>query len=277
MPTSAETENNNLVLRALFKQIDVGGDGTINFKQLAKDIPVNGENAARHRWKRFKESIAKAPGAPTRATKTENNNLIMSALFKQITVGRIDFKRLAKDMGVKGQNAARHRWRRLLESFGIKDKNGKGKDDSKGDGNEGKEESDGDASSPVKVEANTKVARTKLAGSPLKYEISREESVLETPKKSGKRKIDDADMADEEQDMKMLKMPARRLSKTSATEVVKCEQRWSDDDTEEEITDDEVQEEGSGSGFEDIDYTKIAKKKRGTNLGKDSDDWFRGT
>ncbi|APA07698.1 predicted protein [Sclerotinia sclerotiorum 1980 UF-70] len=272
MPTSTETENNNLVLRALFKQIDVGGHGTINFKQLAKDIPVNGENAARYRWKRFKESIAKAPGTPTGTAETNNNDLVMSALFRQITVGKIDFKRLAKDMGVNGQNAARHRWRRLLESFAVKDRNGKGRDDRKDDGKEDKNGSDGDASSPVKVEANTKVARTKLAGSPLKYEISREESVLETPTKSGKRKIDDADLTDEEQDVKMLKMPARRLPKRSAMKVVKCEQRSSDDDTEEEGIDDQGQEEESSSGFEDIDYTRVAKGKRGLKLGKSSYD-----
>ncbi|KAJ8068707.1 hypothetical protein OCU04_002406 [Sclerotinia nivalis] len=272
MPTSAETENNNLVLRALFKQIDVGGQGTINFKQLAKDIPVNGENAARHRWKRFKESIAKAPGTPAGPAEIDNNNLVMSALFNQITVGRIDFTRLAKDMGVNGQNAARHRWRRFLESFEIKNKKGKGKDDSKDDGKKDKEESDGDASSPVKVEANTKVARTKLAGSPLKYEISREESGVETPKKGGKRKMDDEGLTDEEQEVRIMKLPARRLPKRSATEVIKYEQKWSDDDTEEESLDGQDQEERSGSGFEDIDYTRVAKKKRGMKLGKNSDD-----
>ncbi|KAF7864480.1 hypothetical protein EAF04_006613 [Stromatinia cepivora] len=251
MPTSAETENNNLVLGALFKQIDVGGHGTINFKQLAKDIPVNGENAARHRWKRFKESIAKAPGTPTGPAEIENNNLVMNALFNQVTVGRIDFTRLAKDMGVNGQNAARH---------------------SKDDGKMDEKESDGDASSPVKVEANTKVARTKLAGSPLKYDISREERGVETPKKGGKRKMDDESLTDEEQEVRMMKMPARRLPKRSATKVIKCEQKWSDDDTEEESLDGQGQEEDSGSGFEDIDYTRVAKKKRGMKLGKNSDD-----
>ncbi|KAI9647040.1 hypothetical protein NHQ30_005042 [Ciborinia camelliae] len=269
---NAEIENNILVLTALFRQIDVGGHGTIDFKLLAEDIPVNGENAARHRWRRCKNCFTNPPDTPLREADIRNNNLVLNALFKQIKIGRIDFPRLAKDMGVNGENAARHRWKRVLESFG-KDKKGKGRDVRKEDEEDGKE-SDGVTSSPLKVEANTKVARKKIAGSPLKNEVARQGSWMETPKQGGKRKMEDEDLTDEEQGVRMFEMPARKFPKRSATKVIKREQIWTGDDTEVESSDGHDKQEESGSGFEDIDYTKVVTKKRRAKMEQVSDeDW----
>ncbi|RAL67402.1 hypothetical protein DID88_008157 [Monilinia fructigena] len=180
MPTTAETENKNLVLTALFKQIGVGRSGTINFKRLAEDIPVNGENAARHRWLRCKNSFTKPPGTPLTAAETKNNTMVLTALIKQIEIGRIDFKRLAKDISVNGENAARHRWLRVLLSLGIRDKQDRGRDDHK----EGGEAT----TSPAKTKANSKVMRKRLGSSPLKDEGLKEESEIKTPKERWQEK-----------------------------------------------------------------------------------------
>lgn len=274
MPTPAE-ENNILVLTALFKQIDIGSPGTINFRRLADDIPVKSENAARHRWRRCKESFTRANDKPLTTADINNNNLVLPAVFKQITIGRIDFRRLADDMGL-GENAARHRYRRMLESFGIKSGGGGSGDDDKNaenkDGNKDGEKSDGVASSPVKVEANTKVVRKKLTGSPLKNEIKREGSWVETPNKGGKRKVEDEDVTDEEQGVRLMQMPAKKFPKRRATKVIEQEQKWSGDDTEDETFDGHGQDDGSGSGFEDLDYTRVAEKKsRGMKAEQSSD------
>ncbi|QSZ35522.1 hypothetical protein DSL72_008392 [Monilinia vaccinii-corymbosi] len=104
------------------------------------------------------------------AAKPENNNLVLTALFKQIDMGRtgiINFKRLAEDIPVNGENAARHRWTRVLESLGIREKMGKSKDDGK--------ESEG-------VES-----------------VLREGSEVESPMKGVKRKMEDEEFIDEEQ------------------------------------------------------------------------------
>ncbi|KAA8572353.1 hypothetical protein MFRU_003g04180 [Monilinia fructicola] len=263
MPTTAETENNNLVLTALFKQIDVGRNGTINFKRLAEDIPVNGENAARHRWLRCKNSITKPTGTPLTAAETKNNTMVLTALIKQIEIGRIDFKRLARDIPVNGQNAARHRWLRVLISLGIRDKQGRGRDD--------REEGDEATSSTEKVKANSKAIRKQLGGSPLKNEVSREESEVETPSKGGKRKVEDEDLTDEEQGVTMMQMPARKLPKRSAKKFIKQDNMWSEDDTEGESLIGNREDEGSWSGFEDIDYTKAGTKKRDRKMGEGTD------
>lgn len=288
MSTDAETQNNNLVLTALFKQIDIGAHGAINFKRLAEDIGVNGQNAARHRFHRFKKCFTRTDGVRPTLADVNNNNLVMGALFKQLEVGRIDFIRLAFDMGVNGPNAARHRWTRLLNSFGISRPNraagnqgrddggdneqnhgrNSGNKDEKGD----RKESDGAANGPgpVKVEANTKATRTNLPGSPLKFEIKREETGLESPKRTGKRKMEntDGDLADENEGARLMQMPARKFLK-SATKSIKSKQRSKRGSGDKGDGYDEYgQDEGFESGFEDIDYTRVPdkKKKRGRTV-----------
>ncbi|KAB8300423.1 hypothetical protein EYC80_000597 [Monilinia laxa] len=260
MPTTAETENNNLVLTALFKQIDVGRSGTINFKRLAEDIPVNGENAARHRWLRCKNSFTKPPGTPLTAAETKNNTMVLTALIKQIEIGRIDFKRLAEGIPVNGENAARHRWLRVLVSLGIRDKQSRGRNDHM--------EGDEATSSPAKTKANSKVIRKRLGSSPLKNEVLREDSEVVTPKKGGKRKVEDKDLTDEEQGVRMMQMPARKLLKRSAKKSLKQEKMWSDDDTEEESFIGNREDEESLSGFEDTDHTRVVTKKRDRKMGE---------
>ncbi|KAF5879152.1 uncharacterized protein Bfra_006356 [Botrytis fragariae] len=295
MSTDAETQNNNLVLTALFKQIDIGAHGAIDFKRLADDMGVNGQNAARHRFIRFRRCFTRTDGVAPTLADVNNNNLVMRALFKQLKIGRIDFIRLAEDMGVNGQNAARHRWIRLLRSLGISRPNravgDEGRDDGGDDekehrdnsGNkdrkEERKESDEAANGPVKVEANTKVTRANLPGSPLKFEITREGSSLESPKKGGKRNIEDADgeLADEKEGARLMQMPARKFLK-SATKSIKKRQRsiQRSDDTAEGYYG-HGQDEGFESGFEDIDYTRVPdkKKKRGRIVDEYSgeEDW----
>ncbi|TGO49953.1 hypothetical protein BCON_0195g00090 [Botryotinia convoluta] len=296
MSTDAETQNNNLVLTALFKQIDIGAHGAIDFKRLADDIGVNGQNAARHRFTRFRRCFTRTDGVPPTLADVNNNNLVMSGLFKQLEISRIDFTRLAEDMGVNGQNASRHRWIRFLNSSGISKPNRAGGDQGRDDGGDnekkhrknsgnkdGKEdrkESDEAANSPIKVEANTKATRTNLPGSPLKFEITREGTGLESPKKIGKRKMEDpdGDLTDEKEGARLMQMPARKFLK-SATKSIKKRQRSkqrSDDDTGEGY-DGHGQDEGPESGFEDIDYTRVPekKKKRGVIVDEYSgeEDW----
>lgn len=269
MPTAAETENNNLVLTALFKQIDVGGHGAIDFKRLATDMPVGNENAARHRWTRAKKCIAREAKDPDSPANIKNLNMVLTALFKQIPIGRVDFKRLAKDMGVNGENAARHRYARALASLGIrdsKDKNQVGDKDA---------ESDGSMSSPGKVQANSKASRTQLSGSPLKNEILREGSELETSKKGRKRKIKDEDLTDQEQEVRMLEMPAKKLPKKMTMKKLKKGITLDADEIEEEILNGQDKDERSGSGFEDLDYSKVAEKMASSGKAEESseDDW----
>ncbi|KAF7958120.1 hypothetical protein EAE96_003684 [Botrytis aclada] len=291
MLTDAETRNNNLVLTALFEQIDTGARGAIDFKRLAEDIGVSGQNAARHRFHRFKECFTRTDGVPPTLADVNNSNLVISGLFKQIEIRRIDFTRLAEDMGVSGPNAARHRWDRLLKSMGIGKSNRAGDNDrlddeqnhgEKSGNKDGKEEGEKRneaASSPLKVEANTKVTRTNLPGSPLKFEITREGSGLESPKKGGKRKMEDTDgyFTDEKQGARLMQMPARKFLK-SATRSTKSKHRSKrrSNDTGEAF-DGYDQDEGFHSGFEDIDYTRIPdkKKKRGGMIDEYSgeEDW----
>ncbi|KAF7907103.1 uncharacterized protein EAF01_004690 [Botrytis porri] len=296
MSTDAETQNNNLVLRALFKQIDIGAHGAIDFKRLADDIGVNGQNAARHRFNRFKRCFTRTDAVPPTLADVNNNTLVMGGLFKQLEIGRIDFTRLAKDMGVNGQNAARHRWIRFLNSFGIKKPNRAGGDQDRDDGGDdeekhrnnsgnkdGKEDrkkSDEAANGPVKVEANTKATRTNLPGSPLKFEITREESGLKSPKKDGKRKMEDLDghLTDEKEGARLMQMPARKFLKSATKSITNRQKskKRSGDDTGESY-DEHGQDEGFESGFEDIDYTTVPdkKKKRGGEVDEYSgeEDW----
>ncbi|KAK6592142.1 hypothetical protein H4I96_12002 [Botrytis cinerea] len=257
MPADAETRNNNLVLTALFKQIDIGAHGAIDFNRLAEDIGVNGQNAARHRVNRFKKCSTRTDGVPP-------------------LLPMIDFRRLAKDMGVNGQNAARHRCKRLLKSFGISnpsradgeegrnDRGDGGGDDEKKlgknpgnkDGKEDSKKSDEAVLKPVKVEANTKLARRNPPGSPLKFEITREVSGLESLNKDGKRTTEETygDLTGEKQGARLMQMPARKPRRWV--------QRRGDN-------------EGFESGFEDIDYTKVAEKKRRVAVDEYSgeEDW----
>ncbi|TGO14366.1 hypothetical protein BTUL_0054g00350 [Botrytis tulipae] len=295
MSTDAETQNNNLVLTALFKQIDIGAHGAINFKRLAEDMGVNGQNAARHRFHRFKRCFTRTDGVRPTLADVNNNNLVMGALFKQLEIGRIDFTRLAVDMGVNGPNAARHRWIRLLNSFGISRPNRAAGDQRRDDGgdneknhrrNSGNEDEKGDrkesdeaTNGPVKVEANTKATRTNLPGSPLKFEITREGTGLESPKKSGKRKMEDTDgdLSEEKEGARLMQMPARKFLK-SATKSIKIRQRSKRDSNDiGEGYDGYGQDEGFESGFEDIDYTRVPdkKKKRGRTVDEYSgeEDW----
>ncbi|KAK6593494.1 hypothetical protein H4I95_11283 [Botrytis cinerea] len=245
MPADAETRNNNLVLTALFKQIDIGAHGAIDFNRLAEDIGVNGQNAARHRVNRFKKCSTRTDGVPPTAADVNNNLLVMGALFKQIEIGRIDFRRLAKDMGVNGQNAARHRCKRLLKSFGISnpsradgeegrnDRGDGGGDDEKKlgknpgnkDGKEDSKKSDEAVLKPVKVEANTKLARRNPPGSPLKFEITREVSGLESLNKDGKRTTEETygDLTGEKQGARLMQMPARKPRRWVQRRVLKRE------------------------------------------------------
>lgn len=293
MPADAETRNNNLVLTALFKQIDIGAHGAIDFNRLAEDIGVNGQNAARHRVNRFKKCSTRTDGVPPTAADVNNNLLVMGALFKQIEIGRIDFRRLAKDMGVNGQNAARHRCKRLLKSFGISkpsradgeegrnDRGDGGGDDEKKlgknpgnkDGKEDSKKSDEAVLKPVKVEANTKLARRNPPGSPLKFEITREVSGLESLNKDGKRTTEETygDLTGEKQGARLMQMPARKPPKMGTTKSIKKRNRGkqgNDNDTEGD-------NEGFESGFEDIDYTKVAEKKRRVAVDEYSgeEDW----
>ncbi|KAF7927685.1 uncharacterized protein EAE98_006067 [Botrytis deweyae] len=291
MSTDAETQNINLVLTALFKQIDIGAHGAINFKRLAEDMGVNGQNAARHRFHRFKRCFTRTDGVRPTPADVNNNNLVMRALFKQIEIGRIDFARLAQDMGVNGQNAARHRWIRLLNSFGISRPSraggDNGGDDEKKhriksgnkDGEEDRKESDEAANSPVKVEANTKATRLSLPGSPLKFEIKREGTGLESPKKIGKRKMEDPDgnLTEEKEGARLMQMPARKFLKSATKSSKKRKSTIQTSDGTGEGYNGHGQDEGFESGFEDIDYTKIPdkKKRRGGVVDEysDEEDW----
>ncbi|TEY65549.1 hypothetical protein BOTCAL_0139g00160 [Botryotinia calthae] len=280
MPADAETQKNNLVLTALFKQMDIGAHGAIDFNRLAGDIGVNGQNAARHPFNRFKKCSTRTDGLPPTVADVNNNILVMGALFKQIETGRIDFTRLAKDMGVNGQNSARYRWKRLLKSFGISkpsrargeegrnDRGDGGEDDEKKlgtnpgnkDGKEDRNESDEAVTNPVKVEANTKISRRNQPGSPLKFEITREGSGLDSLKKDGKRKMEemDGDLTGEKQGARLMQIPARKLPKKGTMKSIQKMKRGkqgNDDDTD-------GGDEGFESGFEDIDYTKAAEKKK---------------
>ncbi|TGO20834.1 hypothetical protein BPAE_0262g00110 [Botrytis paeoniae] len=293
MSTDAETQNNNLVLTALFKQIDIGAHGAVNFKRLAEDIGVNGQNAARHRFNRFKKCFTRTDGVPPTLADIKNNNLVMSALFKQLEIRRIDFTRLAEDMGVGGQNAARHRWIRLLNSYEISRPNRAGGDQGRvdggddeskhkkmsgnKDGKEDRKESEA-AKRPVKIEANTKATRTNLPGSPLKFEITREGSGLESPKRFGKRKMEDpnGDLTDKKEGVRLMQMPGRKFLK-SATKSIKKKQRSKQRSNDiGKVHDEHDQDKGFESGFEDIDYTRIPeKKKRGRMVDEYSgeEDW----
>ncbi|TGO40681.1 hypothetical protein BHYA_0033g00350 [Botrytis hyacinthi] len=295
MSTDAETQNNNLVLTALFKQIDIGAHGFINFKRLAEDMDVNGQNAARHRFHRFKKCFTRTDGVRPTLADVKNNNLVMGALFKQLEIGRIDFIRLAVDMGVNGPNAARHRWIRLLNSFGISrpnrvagdqgrdgggdNENNNRRDSGNKDGKGDRKESVEAMNGPVKVEANSKATRTNLPGSPLKFGIKREGTGLESPKKTGKRKMEDTDgdLTEEKEGARLMQMPARIFLK-SATKGIKSKQssKRGSDDTGEGY-DEHGQDEGFESGFEDIDYTRVPdkKKKRGRTVDEYSgeEDW----
>ncbi|TGO67282.1 hypothetical protein BOTNAR_0045g00260 [Botryotinia narcissicola] len=144
---------------------------------------------------------------------TQNNNLVLTALFKQIDIGAhgaINFKSLAEDMG---------------------------------------------------------------------FEIKREGTGLESPKKTSKRKAEDADgdLTEEKEGVRLMQMPTRKFLK-SATKNIKSRQRskrGSDDIGE--GYDGYGQDEGFESGFEDIDYTRVPdkKKKRGRTVDGYSgeEDW----
>lgn len=109
---SAMASNDERVIRAVFKQLEVT---TLNYEQLRQELEVDTTNAAKKRWYRCRDNLFGESGFSSALT--PNDDRVLRAVFKQLSIKPLDYKQLASDLEVNTVNAAKKRWYRTRDNF----------------------------------------------------------------------------------------------------------------------------------------------------------------